>query len=148
MYIKSQAKIVRFVVLYTAISVSCVFLRHVCCKYNVYLIYAYSFIHSLFAYTCCMCFLCFLFFSALTVKQRWTDNCLFEILMHKNTPKDDSARPVAKGGARGPCPPLNPSAPPLEQKILHLRYCKKGKISCKRVKFCLCQSTALMIHAS
>ena len=54
-------------------------------------------------------------------------------------------RPVAKGGQWGPCPPLNPSAP-LEQNILHLRNCKKGKFSCKRVKFCLCQLTALMIQ--
>ena len=29
--------------------------------------------------------------------------------------------------------------PPLEQKRLHLRYCKKGKFLCKRVTFCLCQ---------
>jgi len=38
------------------------------------------------------------------------------------------------GGARGPCPPLNPSAP-LEQKILHLKYCKKVKFRANVLDF-------------
>ena len=51
-------------------------------------------------------------------------------------------RPVAKGGRA----PTKPECPPLEQNVLHLRYCKKGKFSCKRVKFCLCESIGSMIQ--
>ena len=39
------------------------------------------------------------------------------------------------GGGKGAVPPAKPECPPLEQKILHLKYCKKVKFRANVLDF-------------